>query len=113
MGWIRNECIVISDCSEQEVLTAHIIATEIYNQKGCGSLVSPIQRHLTNGGAAFWIIPDGSKEGWHHSNIADEAREEFLNQHLRKSSLNWAHIILGGDDGRYEVISSPNTEMKK
>lgn len=108
MGYIRNEAMIVSGSEVKRVLRAHSAAVSIFNAKGMGGLVSGIQQHMTNGGGAFFISPDGSKEGWETSNIAAEAREElitFLRDH-EDLWLDWALIVLGGDDGEFSVSRS-------
>lgn len=70
MGYIRNETIVVSGWEAERVLRAHAAASAIFDERGMGRLVSGLTQHITNGGAAFFIAPDGSKEGWEASSGA-------------------------------------------
>ncbi len=109
MGHIRNECIVVSGWSAERVLKAHEAATSIFNPRGMGGLVGGLTQHAINGGAAFLIAPDGSKEGWADSDKGETARNEFI-EFLREEKslyLEWALILIGGDDGEYRVLQSP------
>lgn len=110
MGYIRNETIVVSGWDDARVLRAHSAAAAIFDSHRIGRLVSGLTQHITNGGAAFFIAPDGSKEGWHDSDVAEAARKEFIGwlktDEARKLYLDWALIILGGDDGEFSVLQS-------
>jgi hypothetical protein len=111
MGYIRNETMVVSGWDAARVLRAHGAASAIFDSHKIGRLVSGLVQHLTNGGAAFFISPDGSKEGWHDSDLGDAARKEFIawlrTDEARKLYLDWALIVLGGDDGEFTVTQSP------
>ena len=109
MGYIRNETIVVSSRSVDRLIKAHAMACHVFDNHGIGSLVSGVVQHRSNGGAAFFVSPDGSKEGWAESAAGDKARDE-LKKELRANPdlyLDWAHIILGGDNGKFEVKDSP------
>lgn len=112
MGYLRHECIIVSGEIAVEVLQAHGAALSIFNQRGCGSLVGGLSQHITNGGAAFLISPDGSKEGWYCSDIAAAARAEFILYLRSGPSFNWAHVLIGGDDGEYEILQSPAKSLE-
>jgi hypothetical protein len=110
MGHLRNECIIVSSWDAAHALTAHEAATAIFNPAGMGALVSGLTHHAINGGAAFFIAPDGSKEGWADSDKGESARNEFI-EFLREEKrlyLDWSLVLIGGDDGEYRVLQSPN-----
>lgn len=112
MGYIRNETMIVSGSNSEKVTRAHSAAISIFNEKKMGTLVSGMQQHITNGGAAFFISPDGSKEGWEDSNTAAEARKEFI-LFLRETKdlwLDWALVELGGDDGKFSIVDSPESD---
>jgi hypothetical protein len=109
MGYIRNHTIAVTGGNyRDEVDEAHKIACQIFKRHDLEMLVSPLVQHASNGGAAFFIAPDGSKEGWATSQSGDDARQEFKDW-LRVSNLylDWAEIVLGGDDGEYQVSDKP------
>lgn len=114
MGYIRNECVVVSGWDRTRVEKAHRSAVAIFAREQMEDLVGDIVPHTMNGGAAFLIAPDGSKEGWEHSDsdLAGSLREEFMAVLKGKPDwyLEWALILLGGDDGEYRVLKSPNAE---
>lgn len=109
MGTLRHECIVVSGWDSKRVLQAHEAAGVIFNEAGMGGLVGGLTQHVINGGAAFLIAPDGSKEGWVHSDVATKARSEFV-AWIRDNPelyLDWALILLGGDGDEYAIQDSP------
>lgn len=112
MGYLRHECIVVSGWDEKRVKKAHAKAIVIFSNYDMDELVGPVIPHTTNGGAAFLIAPDGSKEGWGPSDKGDEARAEFIewlkNAKAAELYLDWALVLIGGDDGEYRVLNSPS-----
>jgi hypothetical protein len=110
MGYLRHECLIVSSDDADAVLRVQTAACSIFDEQGMGRLVGGLTQHLTNGGAAFLISPDGSKEGWGQSNDAEAARNELI-EWLRSGEapfVNWALVLIGGDDGEYRVLQSPN-----
>ena len=103
MGHLRHETMVISDWDAKNVYKAHEAASAIFNAAGMGSIVGGVVRHAINGGAAFFIAPDGSKEGWGHSDDGSRARLDLIS-YLKTIGVDWALILLGGDDGEFGII---------
>lgn len=106
MGYLRHECIVVSGWNAEAVCRAHAAASGIFDAASMGSLVGGLIHHAINGGAAFLIAPDGSKEGWEHSDKADAARTKFIAwMRSRKDEygVDWALLLMGGDDGEFRV----------
>lgn len=116
MGYLRHECIVVSGWDTDRVCGAHAAAGAIFNAHGMGSLVGGLTRHAINGGAAFMIAPDGSKEGWAESDTGDKARAEFIaylkSEAAQELYLDWALLLVGGDDGEYRVLDHPNADAQ-
>lgn len=116
MGHIINQTIVVSGWDAERVLKAHAAASGIMDSLGVGRLVSGLVQHAINGGAAFFIAPDGSKEGWECSTKAKAARAEFIEWMEKKENqslyLDWALIELGGDDHEFAVRASPVTSAE-
>jgi hypothetical protein len=111
MGYLRHECIVVSSWDVDRVSKAHAAACGTFNECGMGSLVGGIIQHVVNGGASFLIAPDGSKEGWEPSDRGAAARTEYIkwleSPQASDLYLDWALILIGGDDGEYRVMKSP------
>ena len=73
MGYMRYHTIVVADHGHGDDLeTAHKYAEREF------PWVSPISPEAVNGVRAFFIPPDGSKEGWPESNDGDIRRKNFL-----------------------------------
>lgn len=110
MGYLRHECMVVSSDDAEKTLRVHAAACQFFDDAGMGLLVGGLTQHVTNGGAAFFISPDGSKEGWQPSDMAATARADFI-AWLRSGDapfVDWALILLGGDDGEYRVLQATN-----
>lgn len=59
-----------------------------------GLVIGPVNDISNNGYATYAFLPDGSKEGWPQSDIADAARERF------KALFGagwWVHVVYGGE----------------
>ena len=107
MGYIRNHTIIVEgdgksfkllkDSDPFPLRTAHRKAKTIF------PYVSPISPIAINGSAAFFIPPDGSKEGWDDSNKGDERRDEFVD-FLRTTGLAWVEVQFGDDEGITKII---------
>lgn len=110
MGYLRHECIVVSGWDAKRVSKARDNAIAIFSRYDMESLVGDMTPHAMNGGAAFLIAPDGSKEGWSHSDAGDAARIEYMAylKGARDFYLDWCLLLIGGDDGEYRVLASPN-----
>ena len=111
MVHFRHKTIVVSShLSVEHAREAHEAAVRILGKYPSAalpteSLVSNLVVHIVNGGGSFFISPDGSKLGWDTSIGVSEAREKFI-QWLNNSvrPYDWALIVLGGDDDKFEVI---------
>jgi hypothetical protein len=111
VGYLRHECMVVSSWDRKAVERAHKSALLIFKEYDLEEIVGDVTPHKMNGGAAFLIAPDGSKEGWSHSHDGDEARKEFkayLKGVAGKDFVEWCEVLIGGDDGEYRVTASPN-----
>lgn len=108
MGYLRHKTLVVNGWDAARVLKAHAAATVIFNRDGYGALVSGLVQHAVNAGGAFFIAPDGSKEGWEDSDKVDTALASYIgwlkSDKATDLFLNWALIEIGGDDRQYGVI---------
>ena len=105
MGYIRNHTIIVEASYGDHIERAHAKALEIF-----GKWVSPITPESVNGSRAFFVPPDGSKEGWGESANGDERRERFK-AWLREQAyedhstpLDWVEVRFGGDDHDAEIV---------
>lgn len=108
MGRIKHNAIICVSWDSEELEESHRKAKEIFKKYNFEQLVSEIVPHVTNGGASFFISPDGSMEGWIGSQNGDEARKEFLD-FLRDSKDNFTDYVevrFGGDNDYTSVTRS-------
>lgn len=100
MGHHRDHTIVVTGDSHLDVARDAALA--------CGNKnVSEIVEAQMNGLRAFFIAPDGSKEGWDTSNEGDVAREAFvtwLMSDQRVGVWDWVEVQFGDDDGDTKII---------
>lgn len=107
MGYLRHEALIVHCWDDERLTKAHNAITGIFNSAGYGSLVSGIVGAIANGGGSFFVGVDGSKEGWETSDKCSAAREEAIDYLKTAEWVDWALILVGGDDGEYRVLKSP------
>lgn len=118
MGYIRHNAIIVTDWDINRVKIAHTKAREIFETlrskefEVSANIVSEIVRGITNGQASFFIAPDGSKEGWPHSDNADKARGEFLDW-LKESHqyCDYVEIRFGGDTDGAVIVRDEDSDL--
>ena len=98
MGYIRDHAIVVVGTYDDWIDRAHAQATGMF------PWVSPISPKAINSSRAFFVPPDGSKEGWPESDAADLVRDSFI-LWLRaqcyedgSSPLKWIEVIVSDDE---------------
>jgi hypothetical protein len=93
MGYMKHDSIVLTSWNEKHLIKAQRKARTL------GLPTSNIVESWVNNEGAFFIAPDGSKEGWEESNKGNELRDEFK-RWLKSSKLyiDWIHISFGGDN---------------
>lgn len=83
MGTIQHHAIFVCGY-EDHVQDAHNMARQVFAEHGeptepqRASLVTPIIPAQVNGYAAFFVAPDGSKEGWTGSDDCNDARAALV-----------------------------------
>ena len=106
-----NRAIVVSSGVGDELELAHEKAAEMFGY------VSPISPCAVNGIRAFFIPPDGSKEGWDECLVAKCARENYkawLRTHANDdggSSIEWVEVSFGRDVKEARVIDHGGIEV--
>lgn len=96
MGYYAYHAIVVADSSGL-VAQAHMRIMKLDNMSDwLHELVSQMSPPQTNDISSFCIFPDGSKEGWTHSDEGDEFREE-VKKILRELRVDFVEIRFGGD----------------
>ena len=121
MGYIKHHTIVVTGGVLETVTQAHQKAKEIFEahfkddlftKPLASRLVSDITHGLINGQSSFFIAPDGSKEGWETSNMADAARNSFLDW-LKEADnyCEYVEIMFGGDDEIERITRSTDSDL--
>lgn len=113
MGYIRHHAIVVTSTYDHDLLEkARLVAAS----KFAPEQVSAIVRGTINDTLSFFIGPDGSKEGWEHSDEGDDARDAFISW-LRSTvyedgcgPLQWVEIQYGDDDYETLALRSSDTD---
>ena len=105
MGYIRRHTIAITGTYGDYIEKAHAFA------QGTGAQVSSIMQAPINNERTFYVLPDGSKEGWSESIEGDRRREkivEYLKSFAYDDGSNpiaWVEVFYGDDDGEAKIIS--------
>ena len=105
MGYLLHKAMIVNGWDGDAVAKAHEAVVAIYSEGGQLRLVSPVIPHVCNGGASFFIAPDGSKEGWSESNLGDELRESAKVALNAVNLVDWCEVMCGGDDGQCAILS--------
>lgn len=106
MGYMRHHAILVTSWDASRIETAHEKAREIFSE----AMVGPLMESPINGYVTFLVIPDGSKEGWEHSEQGDTQRAEFVSWLNRQryedqsSWLKWAEVQYGDDEGEALIV---------
>jgi hypothetical protein len=104
MGHIRHNAIIVTGFQAAALVAAEDFAKSV-GAKVIGPDESPI-----NGYHTLLIAPDGSKEGWHESDIGDLARAKIRAWleagDSRQQYFEWAEIAYGNDDSKAEIVHS-------
>lgn len=105
MGYIRHDSIIVTSWDKQAIKESHEKAISL----GLG--VSEIIGSYINGYGNFFIPPDGSKESWPESEVADGKRKEFISW-IRNSELHidWVAVSYGGDEPDTAVMIDHNKD---
>lgn len=121
MSYTVNHAIVVTYWDENDVKKAHAMALEMYSSafmdgplgdKSDGvRLVSPVIRGIINDQSSFFIAPDGGKEGWHSSNLSDEARRRFMDWLFKESSCDFVEVQFGGDSKGSTITRDRNSDL--
>lgn len=99
MGWMRHHAIVVTSWCGDAIASAHEKAFAL----GCGA--TGVTKKGINSYRSFMVTPDGSKEGWSESDVADEFRDRFI-QYLKtgphvhedgSSPLSWVYVAWPAD----------------
>ena len=106
MGYMRHHAIVVTSWNLDLLRKARAKAFGLSLKP---TEITPIG---VNDYRSFLCPPDGSKEGWAESDVADLARKKFIESldEMRyddgSSSVAWVCVQFGDDDGDAKVIDA-------
>lgn len=107
MGYLRHKALIVNGWDGKAVAAAHDEVSALYDEHDdMAGLVSPVVPHAMNGGASFLIAPDGSKEGWHHSELGDELMDRAKIIIAKHEWVDWCEVLCGGDDDEFAIIAA-------
>ena len=111
MGYMRDHAIVVVCSYGDHLAKAHAEASRIFDAatEAGGIAPSAITPEAVNGSQAFFIPPDGSKEGWPESDAGDDRRAKFI-AYLNStkyedgsSPLKWVEMRVSDDDNQLTI----------
>jgi hypothetical protein len=106
MGYMRHHALIVTTWDFEKAKAAFVEAV------GFGNTCTDIHKSSINDYHTFVVLPDGSKEGWKHSEDGDMARAELIQwlheQRLEDDSshYSWAEIMYGDDEGELSIRGS-------
>lgn len=122
MGYMRRHAIIVTAFNEKDIERARAEALRIFGQerpvpayvpRGLKwkpeleiGMVSTVVQGVANGELSFFVGPDGSKEGWAHSDEGDSRRAEFVAWLRRPNSMcYWVELFYGDDGGDAAILN--------
>lgn len=104
MGYMKHEGLIMTtwhDESSARIEAFRSAMPEEYRHL----LVGPVP--VVNGYDSWAFMPDGSKEGWTHSDEAQALRVALATLcEQAPGYVNWAFVRFGGDDELRRIITS-------
>lgn len=97
MGLVKHDAIVVTSGIEERAVAARKLAVSL------GLECTPIAVSKANGYASFLIIPDGSKEGWEQSDLAESARKDFCKI---VQGVYWVHVAYSYDLDLVKIVGN-------
>ena len=105
MGYMRHHTIIVCSWDQNKLQEVHTEAVTVF-----GEQVSNIVGPFINNYAAFFVAPDGSKEGWETSDLGDKRRDSFtewLNDQAFgdcSNSLGWVEVQFEDDGLESKIV---------
>lgn len=94
-GYIAHDTIVVTAWDAKHLVGAHAKAMELF-----GEQVGAISPPAINGYVAFFVPPDGSKEGWGASDEGDRRRAALIEWMQETDDyIDFVAVRFGGDFG--------------
>lgn len=122
MSSLSHSAVVVTNWDLSELEKAHIEAKRIFKETFFNEafisdgtdLVTPIFKGIVNSQSTFFIVPDGSKEGWSSSDLGDKARKEFLDWLLKNDNFSdYIEVEFGGDNNFDRIIRTQETDLNR
>lgn len=116
MGYMRHHTIVVCSFDKKLITKVQKKAEKIFkkffkNDYILNPIVSNIYYTIINRYYSFFIAPDGSKEGWEHSSLGDEARKEII-EYIKSlayedgsNAISYAELFFGDDEGEAKILN--------
>lgn len=107
---MRHHAIIVTSWDEEAITRAWAES----RRSGCD--VSDIVLGAMNGYRSFLVVPDGSKEGWEHSDIGDANRARLIDwldaqrEVDGSSRFDWVEVQYGDDNGDNRVLRTDDSE---
>lgn len=112
MGYMRHHAIIVSSWDREQIDAMRLEAITLAVEERLASLISPLVQSAVNGYSTFVVAPDGSKEGWGHSDAGDRLRERIVETLIAaeyadgSSRFAWAVVRYGDDNGDDAIEAS-------
>ena len=103
MGYIKHNAIIITLYDGDKYNQVIEEAKSVFGEE----MVSDSVTSIMNGFKSFFIGPDGSKEGWDHSDDGDENRAKFI-EWCKGKSVDYVEVSYGGDEPKLSHIVNHN-----
>ena len=110
MGYFKHHSIIVTSVFKNDIDKARITALQTFKElngyfdEKYEDLVTEIFEGIANRQYTFFIIPDGSKEGWTPSDLCNTGRDLFLKwMEENDTGCNYVEVIFGGDDDYCEI----------
>lgn len=116
MGYMRHHAIIVT-AWDNSIQKAHAEAIRLFHIPPTGPAsydrvaeVTDITPESVNGYRSFFIAPDGSKEGWGHSDTGDTARNAFVHWLMdapkRDQYFQWVELQYADESGHNHIVRS-------
>lgn len=112
MGYMVHHAIIVTSSDQKLINAAYDKAIDLFctSDDWITTNITPIVMSRTNSYHTFLIPPDGSKEGWETSNVADENRRKFVEwldakrYNDNSTRIHWAEIQYGDEERDNRLI---------
>lgn len=107
MGYMRHHVIIVTTYGEH-AQKAYDAALDVFG----ATRLSPLCASELNGYLSFFVVPDGSKEGWKDSDDGDVRRARFKDWFRDQcyedgsSPYDWCECMYGDDEGELSISGS-------